>query len=83
MSPEFLNLTKDQQTKMAKAKEKLAEVQKQIRDRVMGVLTPEQRTVVEEKMKKVRGGQAKRGEGEKKPGGKGKGGRAKKAGAEE
>jgi Spy/CpxP family protein refolding chaperone len=77
-----LKLTADQQAKMAKAKEKMAEVQKQVRDRVMGVLTPEQRQAVEAKMAKGRGGRAKQGDGEKKPGGKGKGGKGKKAGAE-
>ena len=62
---EALKLTPEQQEKMAKAKEKQAEVQKQIRDKVMEILTPEQRTAVEEKMKKSRGAEAKGGKGKK------------------
>ncbi len=62
---EALKLTPEQQEKMAKAKEKQAEVQKQIRDKVMEILTPEQRTAVEEKMKKSRGAGTKGGKGKK------------------
>ena len=60
-----LKLTEEQQAQMAKAKEKLAAIQKQIRDKVMEVLTPEQRKAVQEKMKKARGGGTKKGKGAK------------------
>jgi len=76
---EALQLTEDQQEKMAKVKEKMTELQKKIRDRVMEVLTPEQRKTVEEKMKARRGPGKKAGE--KRAGaGRGKG---KKQGGEE
>lgn len=66
---EALKLTPEQKEKMAKVDAKMAEVQKQIRAKVMEVLTPEQRKAVEEKMAKGKG----KGKGEgKKGGGKGK-----------
>ncbi len=80
-----LKLTEEQQEKVAKVKAKQAEIQKKLRDKVMEILTPEQRKAVEEEMKKARGGRAKQGDGAKKPRGEGKarGGKAKKADAEE
>ena len=74
---EAMKLTDEQQEKMAKLKVKQAEIQKQIREKVMAILTPEQRKAVEEKMKKAHGPRAKQG-GDKKPRGQGK---AKKEGA--
>lgn len=73
-----LKLTEEQQEKMAKLKAEQAELQKKMRDKIMAVLTPEQRKAVQEKMKKARGPRAKQGEGAKKPRGQGKG-KAKKA----
>jgi Spy/CpxP family protein refolding chaperone len=60
-----LRLTEEQQAKMAKAKESLAAIQNQIREKVMEVLTPEQRKAIEEKMKKARGDRVKKGKGAK------------------
>ena len=72
-----LKLTDEQQEKMAKVKAKQAELQKQIREKVMAILTPEQREAVQAKMKKAHGPRGKQGGG-KKPHGQGK---AKKEGA--
>ncbi|MGI6414236.1 MAG: hypothetical protein ACOX1P_01095 [Thermoguttaceae bacterium] len=48
---EALKLTPEQKEKMTKVRKKMAELEKTIRDKVMEVLTPEQRAAVEEKMK--------------------------------
>lgn len=79
-----LKLTEEQQEKMAKLKVGQAEVQKKMREKIMAVLTPEQRKAVEEKMKKARDPRAKQGDGAKKPRaeGKARGSKAKKSDAE-
>ena len=50
-----LNLTEEQQEEAGKLKATQADLQKKIREKVMAVLTPEQRKAVQEKMKKARG----------------------------
>ena len=59
-----VQLTEEQKAKMAEARKKMAEVQKQIREKVLEFLTPEQKDVVKENMKKAHGEGKKR---EKKP----------------
>lgn len=63
-----IQLTDEQKAKMAEVRKKMTEVQKQIREKVMALLTPEQQEIVKENMKKARGGDKKEGKKrEKKP----------------
>ena len=55
-------LTDEQKAETAAARKAMGEFQKQLRERVLGLLTPEQKETIKEKMKKSRGESRKRGE---------------------
>jgi Spy/CpxP family protein refolding chaperone len=79
-----VKLTDEQKTKMAAARKAAGELQRQVRDKVMALLTPEQKETIKAKMKerlkKLREEGKKRGEA-RKPGEARK--RGKKAASEE
>ena len=57
--------TEEQKAKLAEAKKAAGELQKEVREKVLRLLTPEQRKAVEEKMKKGQGEGKKGGERKK------------------
>ncbi len=57
-----VKLTEEQKAKLAAAKKAAGELQKQVREKIMALLTPEQKEAIKERMKKLRQEGKKRGE---------------------
>jgi len=60
-----VKLTEEQKVKFAAARKAAGELQRQVRDKIMVLLTPEQKEVIKERMKKQREERRKRGQKKK------------------